>query len=302
MFKKKENKIQKPFSDKVLDVITTTILALFFIIVAYPVWYVIICSISNGDKIATGQVLLYPVGINFDGFNFVFHYKDVWLGFRNTLFYTTVGTIMSMTVQIICAWPISRGKFRPRHVYTRIIVVTMLVNAGMIPGYLVKAKLGMVNTIWPILISGLIGSSDLFIIRTCYRNGIPQDLFDAAEIDGANDFQCLFKIAVPLAKATISVITLYTIVGHWNSYWAAMIYLRNKNLYPLALFLRTIMTAGNNVGPGEGIDKEMADKVSNMFEQIKYCLIIVTTVPVLVAYFAVQKYFKTGIMIGSVKG
>ncbi len=302
MFKKRVNKIQKPFSDKVLDVITSTILFLFLLVVAYPVWYVIIGSISNGEALATGRVLLWPIGPNLDGFQFVFQYDEVWLGFRNTVFYTTVGTIMSMTVQIICAWPISRAKFRPRHVYTRIIVVTMLVNAGMIPGYLVKAKLGMVNTIWPILISGLIGSSDLFIIRTCYRSSIPQDLFDAAEIDGANDFQCLFKIAVPLAKATISVITLYTIVGHWNNYFNAMIYLRNKNLYPLALFLRTIMTAGNGQLNQGSMSEAELERLNNAFEQIKYCLIIVTTVPVLIAYFGVQKYFKSGLMIGSVKG
>lgn len=300
MFKKKVNKIQKPFGDKVLDFITSFLLVMVAIIVGYPVWYVIICSISNGDMIANGQVLIWPMGINFDGFKFVFSYSDVWLGFRNTLFYTVMGTIMSMVTQIVCAWPIARTKFRPRHVYTKIIVVTMLVNAGMIPNYLVKASLGMVDTIWPILIGGLIGSSDLFIIRTCYRSSIPNDLYDAAEIDGATEFQILFKIAVPLAKATISVITLYTIVGHWNSYWNAMIYLSNKQLYPLAMFLRNILKAGISADGAQ--DNDLAQQLSNAYEQIKYCLIIITTVPVLVAYASVQKFFKKGVMIGSVKG
>lgn len=304
MFKKKVNKIQKPFSDRILDIVTTLILIVVGIVVFYPVWYVVICSISNGTKIATGQILLWPKGINADGYKFVFQYEDVWLGFRNTVFYVVVGTIMSMTTQIICAWPISRTKFRPRHVYTKIIIVTMLVNAGMIPNYMVKVHLGMYGTVWPILLSGLIGSSDLFIIRTCYRSSIPQELYDAAEIDGANEFQCLFKIAVPLAKATISVITLYTIVGHWNQYWNAMIFLgTRKELHPLALVLRRILLSGQTtIGSEEMLSPEMMEIMNNAFEQIKYCLVVVTTIPVLVAYACVQKFFKKGVMIGSVKG
>lgn len=304
MFKKKANKIQKPFSDRILDIVTTLILIVVGIVVFYPVWYVVICSISNGTKIATGQILFWPKGINADGYKFVFQYEDVWLGFRNTVFYVVVGTIMSMTTQIICAWPISRTKFRPRHVYTKIIIVTMLVNAGMIPNYMVKVNLGMYGTVWPILLSGLIGSSDLFIIRTCYRSSIPQELYDAAEIDGANEFQCLFKIAVPLAKATISVITLYTIVGHWNQYWNAMIFLgTRKELHPLALVLRRILLSGQTtIGSEEMLSPEMMEIMNNAFEQIKYCLVVVTTIPVLVAYACVQKFFKKGVMIGSVKG
>lgn len=304
MFKKKVNKIQKPFSDRILDIVTTLILIVVGIVVFYPVWYVVICSISNGTKIATGQILFWPKGINADGYKFVFQYEDVWLGFRNTVFYVVVGTIMSMTTQIICAWPISRTKFRPRHVYTKIIIVTMLVNAGMIPNYMVKVNLGMYGTVWPILLSGLIGSSDLFIIRTCYRSSIPQELYDAAEIDGANEFQCLFKIAVPLAKATISVITLYTIVGHWNQYWNAMIFLgTRKELHPLALVLRRILLSGQTtIGSEEMLSPEMMEIMNNAFEQIKYCLVVVTTIPVLVAYACVQKFFKKGVMIGSVKG
>lgn len=302
MFKKKEQKkIKRTVGDSFLELLTSLILILIIIVVGYPVIYVISASVSSASALQSGRVLFLPVEPNLDGYKFVLQYKQVWIGYRNTIFYTVVGTCITMFLQILCAYPISRPSFKARSVYTKIILVTMLVHAGMVPTFLIKTALGMYNTVWAVLLAACISAHNVFILRTSFRSSIPQDLFDAAAIDGANEFQCLWKIAIPLAKATISVVTLYAIVGCWNDYFNAMIYLRDENLFPLQLFLRTILTSNKTIDVSEmGSSSQAA--AQNAAEQIRYALIVISTVPVLVAYAVVQKYFKTGVMIGSVKG
>ena len=307
VFRKKKTKIQDTLGDKVLEWITTIILVILLIVVAYPVIFVVSASFSSGTALTSGRVLLWPVEPTISAYKVVFGMKDILLGYKNTLFYTVVGTLMQMFMQIICAYPISRPNFQGRGVYTKIIVITMLVSAGLIPMYLVRQSLGLINNIWAILTSGLLGASNVFILRTAFKNSIPGELFDAAAIDGANDFQCLVKIALPLAKATISVITLYAIVAHWNNYFTAMIYLPNReDLWPLQLFLRNLLISSSSLGAAAGTEgggtTTSAGNMAEATEQLRYALIVVSTVPVLLAYAAVQKYFKGGVMVGSVKG
>lgn len=307
VFRKKKTKIQDTIGDKVLEWITTIILVILLIVVAYPVIFVVSASFSSGTALTSGRVLLWPVEPTISAYKVVFGMKDILLGYKNTLFYTVVGTLMQMFMQIICAYPISRPNFQGRGVYTKIIVITMLVSAGLIPMYLVRQSLGLINNIWAILTSGLLGASNVFILRTAFKNSIPGELFDAAAIDGANDFQCLVKIALPLAKATISVITLYAIVAHWNNYFTAMIYLPNReDLWPLQLFLRNLLISSSSLGAAAGTEgggtTTSAGNMAEATEQLRYALIVVSTVPVLLAYAAVQKYFKGGVMVGSVKG
>ena len=305
--RKKSNKVQDTTGDKILELVTTIILILLLIVVGYPVIYVISCSISSGSAIMSGRVLLWPIEPSFAGYKLVFGMDEILLGYKNTIFYTFFGTLIQMFMQIVCAYPISKRNFQGRSVYTKIIVITMLVNAGMIPIYLIKTKLGLIN-IWAILFSGILGASNVFILRTSFKNSIPGELFDAAAIDGANDYQCLIKIAVPLAKATISVITLYSIVGHWNNYFTAMIYLPNRNdLWPLQLFLRNLLISTSGISavggaPEGGSTATSSGGMSEASQQLRYALIVVSTVPVLIAYGVVQKYFKGGVMVGSVKG
>lgn len=301
--RRRKTKINDTFGDKVLEWVTTGILVILLIIVGYPVIYVLSASISSGAALSSGRVLLWPVEPTLVAYKVVLGMDDILLGYRNTIFYTVVGTCMQMFMQIICAYPISRPNFQGRSVYTKIIVVTMLVSAGLIPVYLVKQSLGLIDNVWAVLVSGLIGASNVFILRTCFRSSIPGELFDAACIDGANDFQCLVKIALPLAKATISVITLYAIVGHWNSYMTAMIYLPSRSdLWPLSLFLRNLLISSSSIGVGGeqqgGTNAAMPDST----EQLRYALIVISTLPVLAVYWVVQKYFQTGVMVGSVKG
>ena len=301
--RRKPGKIQDTFGDKVLEAITTVILFILLVIVAYPVIYVVSASFSSSGALLSGRVLLWPVEPTISAYQVVLGMDDILLGYRNTIFYTVVGTILQMFMQIVCAYPISKRNFQGRSVYTKIIVTTMLVSAGMIPMYLVKQSLGLIDNVWTILFSGLIGTSNVFILRTCFRSSIPGELFDAACIDGANDIQCLVKIALPLAKATTSVITLYAIVGHWNSYMTAMIYLPSRSdLWPLSLFLRNLLISSSSIGVGGeqqgGTNAAMPDST----EQLRYSLIVISTLPVLAVYWVVQKYFKTGVMVGSVKG
>ncbi len=301
--KRKSTKINDTTGDKVLEWITTGILVLLLIIVGYPVIYVVSASVSSGAALSSGRVLLWPVEPTLVAYKVVMTMDDILLGYRNTIFYTVVGTCFQMFMQIVCAYPISRPNFQGRGVYTKIIVVTMLVSAGLIPVYLIKQSLGLIDNVWAVLISGLIGASNVFILRTSFRNSIPGELFDAACIDGANDFQCLVKIALPLAKATISVVTLYAIVGHWNSYMTAMIYLPSRHdLWPLSLFLRNLLISSTSIGVGGDQQGGTNSAMPDSTEQLRYALIVISTLPVLAVYWVVQKYFKSGVMVGSVKG
>lgn len=299
--KRKSNKIGRTKGDTLLDIITSFLLVLIIIIVGYPVIYVISSSFSSAVAIQAGRVLLWPVKFTLDGYKFVLQYRQVWIGYRNTLFYTVAGVLLSLFFKIVVAYPISRPRFHAKGFYTKLLIVTMLVNAGLIPTFLIKVGLGMFDTVWAVLLTGLIGAGNVFILRTAFRSSIPAELYDAAYIDGANEFQVLFKIALPLAKATMSVLTLYAIVGCWNDYFTAMIYLRNENLYPLSLCLRTILASARSIGT-TGMEGQMQAMADQGAENIRYALIIISTVPVLAAYAVVQKYFKGGVMMGSVKG
>jgi len=307
----KKRRIKDTAGDQALEVFTTIVLLLLLIVVAYPVIFVISASFSSNSAILSGRVVLFPVDFNLDGYKIVFARDDILLGYRNTIFYTFFGVIIKMFMQITCAYPLSKMNFQGRKAYTRIIVVTMLVNAGMIPLYLVKKSLGLYDNIWAVLLSGILGASNVFILRTSFRSSIPGELFDAASIDGANDFQQLLQIAIPLSKATISVVTLYAIVGCWNEYFTAMIYLPTRyDLHPLQLFLRNLLLIASTIGQeGSGSTTTAGAQTGGAqatgtegLEQIRYSLIVVATAPVLIAYGIVQKYFKGGVMVGSVKG
>ncbi len=295
------NKIKRSKGDNALQVATIIVLLLVIFVVGYPILFVISSSFSSSTAISSGRVALWPVEFTTEGYEFVFQFKKVWLGYRNTLFYTFFGTIITIGLTILCAYPLSKTKYQGRRVFSLLLVFTMLFSAGLIPTFIIRTKLGLFNNVWAILLAGAVGAYNVTILRSAFKSSIPGDLFDAAEIDGASDFQCLIKIAIPLAKATISVLTLYTIVSCWNDYFNAMIYLRNENLFPLQLILRPILTASQHLDT-QDMSASMVDAASKGTEQIKYCLIIMSTVPVLIAYMVVQKYFKKGVMVGSVKG
>ncbi len=300
--KAKSTKIHDTFGDKMLDLVTTIILVLMILIIGYPIVYCISSSFSSSAALEAGRVFLWPVDPSLEGYQFILQYKAVWLGFRNSLFYTVCDVLLQMTMTILVAFPLSRPHFQGKAGYTMIFYLSTRISAGMIPSFILKTNLGLFDNIWAVLISGSVSVSHILILRTCFKNAIPGELFDSAMLDGANYFQSCVKIALPLAKATLSVLILYCIVGQWNEYFISMLYLRNSDLYPLQLVLRPIMTAASTTISSSSMTQSQQQMAQSGLENVRYGLIIVSTVPVLLVYFIVQKYFKGGVMLGSVKG
>ena len=300
--KAKSTKIHDSFGDRVLDLITTILLVLVILIIGYPILYCVSCSFSASSALEAGQVILWPVNPSLEAYEFILQYKAVWVGFRNSLFYTVCDVLLQMTMTILVAFPLSRPHFQGKGAYTMIFYMSTRVAAGMIPTFILKSNLGLYNNVWAVLISGSISVSHILILRTCFKNAIPGELFDSAMLDGANYFQACIKIALPLAKATLSVLVLYCIVGQWNEYFTSMLYLRNADLYPLQLVLRPIMQAAATSISSSSMTQSQQQMAQSGLENVRYGLIVVSTVPVLLVYFVVQKYFKGGVMMGSVKG
>ncbi len=300
----KQRKIKESFGDNVLNIITGILLVAVIVIVGYPVLFVISSSFSSSAAVEAGKVFLWPVEFSTNAYHFVMQYKQVWVGFRNTLFYTVFGVLLDMTICMLVAYPLSRPDMQAKATYTMIFYLTTRIGAGLIPNFILRCDLGMYNTLWAVLFPGTVSVGNILIMRTAIKSNIPGELFDAAMIDGASHFQCLVKLAIPLAKATMSVLTLYCIVAHWNEYFNHMIYLQNNKLWPLQLVLRPIMIAASASGtldPSQ-VSSSTAMMAEKGLENVRYALIVISTVPILVVYAVVQKYFKGGVMMGSVKG
>lgn len=300
---KNKNKIRMTKGDRVLSAFTTIFLVFIFLVIAYPLIVIISSSFSSSNALTSGKVVLFPVDFTVAGYKFVFQFKNVWIGFRNSIFYTIAGVAVTMTLQILMAYPLSKPNYQGKPIVLKLMLFAMLFSAGLIPSYILKMNLGMVDSVTAIIFAGAISMNNVFMLRNAFRSSIPGELYDAATVDGANDFTCLIRIAIPLAKATISVLMLYSFVGCWNDYFNAMIYLpTRRDLWPLQLVLRNILSSAGTIS-SEGLSSSAVQQMeSSGIQQIKYCLIIIATVPVLGMYMVVQKYFEKGVLVGSVKG
>ena len=315
MFSRKKKKMFGYTSgDKALHAFTTVVLILVILIVGYPIMYVVSSSLSDSASISSGRITVFPMifdaevaqyklGLDFSGYKFVLAYDAVVRGFLNSLFYTVLGTAISLTLIILMAYPLSKNDFQGRKLISKLLVFAMLVSAGLVPTYLLKTSLGLNGTIWAVVLTGALNITNIFIMRTSFKNSIPAELFDAAKLDGANDFQCLVRIALPLAKATVSVLMLYAAVRYWNNYFNAMLYLADRqDLWPLPLVLRNFLLSSKEISSGGMSAAQQEAFAKSGVYQIQFCLIVVATVPVLALYSFVQRFFEKGIMIGSVKG
>ena len=304
MAKVKNIKIHDTVGDRILNWLTAIILVAVIVIVGYPILYVISCSFSSSSALEAGRVILWPVEPSLEAYRFILRYSAVWNGFKMSIFYTVCDVLLQMSMTIAVAYPLSRSYFQGRKFYTMFFYMSTRFGAGMIPVFILKCDLGLFDNIWAVLLAGSIGVSDILILRTAINSSIPGELHDAAMIDGANHFQAVFKLVLPLTKATLSVLVLYCIVGQWNEYFTSMLYLRDEKLYPLQLVLRPIMTAASMTGQMDvsQMSSVYQSQADSGLENVRYGLIIVSSVPVILAYFVVQKYFKGGVMMGSVKG
>lgn len=297
---KTKRKIKLSRGDRAFYAITYIIIGILGLIVLYPMLYVIAASMSSADALMSGKVWLWPVDISFEGYKAVFRSSDVWLGYANTIFYTIVGTVINVAMTLLCAYPLSRKELFGRNVFTFIFSFTMLFGGGMIPNYLLIKNLGILNTRWALLLPGAMSIYNMIVCRTFIQTSIPTELLESARLDGCDDTRYFFKIVLPLSKAIIAVLTLWYAVGHWNAYFNAFIYLNDKELYPLQIFLRDILIS--NKMSSDLNDPELANQLRTVQMTLKYALIVVSTAPLLVFYPFTQKYFQKGVMVGSVKG
>ena len=287
--------------DRVFNIVVTAIVILLALIVLLPMINIVACSFSAPSAVSSGKVLLWPVNFTLENYKLVLQYEDVWIGYRNTIFYTVAGTLINVFMTLICAYPLSVKSFSGRHFLNKMFMFTMIFSGGMIANYILMRDLKLINTIWAVLLPGAINVCNVMITRTYIETSIPRDLEESARIDGCSYFMYFLKFVLPLAKPIIAVIAMYYAVAHWNSYFSAFLYLSDDNLYPLQLFLREILI--NSQMDGGGItDPEMLMAMQGISNALKYVVIVVSTFPLMCIYPFVQKYFVKGVMIGAVKG
>lgn len=289
------------FGDKIFYIIIVIVLTLFFLAVLYPCVYVISASFSSGAAINAGKVVFFPVQVTLDSYELVLSDPDVWRGFGNSIFYTVSGTLLSVTLTMCAAYCLSRKDFPGGNVIMMLFVFTMFFSGGLIPTYLVVSNLKLTNTIWAVILPGSLSAYNLIVARTFIVNTIPSEIFDAAMVDGCSDFGYFVRIVLPLSKAIIAVLVLFFGVGRWNAYFQPMLYLSDRELFPLALVVRDYLVVGQ-VNLEKLKDPEKAAQALNLIAGMKYALIVISTVPVMLLYPFIQKHFAKGVMIGSVKG
>lgn len=288
-------------NDKIFYITITVILSIFFIMVLYPCIFVISASFSSGTAVQSGKVVLLPVDFSLEGYKTVFNTATVWVGFRNSIFYTVVGTLINIVMTVTAAYCLSRRDLPGRNGIMLLFTFTMFFSGGLIPSYMLVQKVGLLNTRWALMLPGAISVYNMIVARTFIINTIPSELLEASQMDGCSDIKYYLKVVLPLSKAILAVLVLFYGVGHWNAYFNAMIYLHDKDLYPLTLYLREILMS-TQIDPSTVTDPEMQARLQDMVGVIKYSLIVVSMIPVLIIYPFVQKYFVKGVMIGSVKG
>ena len=301
---KQTNKIRKnSTADMVYIVITEVILWFMLVIILIPLVYIVSSSFSSPEAVGNGWVYLWPVDFSLKGYAAVFTTEKVWIGFRNSMFYTVVGTFINIVVTMLAAYPLSRRDLKGRGVVTVIFTFTMLFSGGMIPTYLLVRDLRMINTVWAMLIPGAMSVYNVIIARTYIQSSIPFDLYESASLDGCTDDRYLIRVVLPLAKPIIAVLVLWYAVGHWNQYFNAMIYLRDSNLLPLQIVLRNFLIVEdmNDSSLATMSMEEYMDKLylKNLYQ---YSLIVIASAPVMMLYPFIQKHFVKGIMLGSLKG
>lgn len=301
----KEKKIRdkKPRStgDKIFDACVIVILGVVLLSILYPLYFVLIASFSDPLAVLGGEVLLWPVRFSTESYQLVFKNSQVLVGYKNTILYTLAGTAVNMLLSIMAAYPMSRRNLRGKKVGLAMMLFTMFFSGGMIPTYIVINQLGLLDTFWVMILPNAISVYNVMIMRTFFATSIPYELEEAACVDGASQIRTLVSIVLPLSKPILAVMVLFYAVGHWNSYFNALLYLSNQDRYPLQLILRAILIQS------QASQESFAD-IGNTYnrmllsETMKYALIIVASVPVLCLYPFLQKYFVQGVMIGSVKG
>ncbi|MBS4217479.1 carbohydrate ABC transporter permease [Bacillus sp. FJAT-49711] len=292
-------------TDKLFNVFVYICITFALLIVLYPLIYIISASISNPSYVNSGKMWLFPKDITLEGYKLIFDNKEIWQGYLMTFFYTGLGTLINLIVTIPAAYALSRKDFFGRGIFTGMFILTMFFSGGLIPTYLVVKNLGMINTVWAMVLPNAAAVWNIIISRVFFQSTIPKGLEEAAIIDGASNLKLFTKIILPLSAPIIAVMALFYGVGHWNGYFNALIYLSDRKLYPLQLVLREILVLQDMSSNNTNITGEMAQLMHSKQQLaaiIKYGVMIVSTLPVIIVYPFLQRYFVKGVMIGSLKG
>ena len=293
-------KRQVTWNDLIFNIILYGMSIIILLIVIYPLYFIVIASFSNPTEVANGKVWFVPSQFTVDGYKEIMRHSELWTGYRNTIVYTVLGTVIGLAVNIPAAYALSRRDLVGRKLITFFFIFTMFFNGGLIPTYFTIRDFGLYDTFWVMVLPFSVVVYHIIIARTFFDSSLPQGILDAAQIDGCGNLRFFFQIALPLSKAVLAVIALYTAVSQWNAYFNALVYIRNEDLKPLQLVIRNILITNQAMaGTGDGLAAQEARRLS---ELMKYAVIIISPVPIMCVYPFVQKYFSQGVMIGAIKG
>lgn len=294
------NKVQKGHDGLIFNGINTLLMCAVIFVVIYPIYYMVIVSVSSADAVMAGRVRFFPSGFHLDVYKQFLTDGYFLKTYKNTAIITLLGTSINIVMTIICAYPLSRRDFYGRGIITAFITFTMFFSGGMIPNYLLINQLNLLNTYWAVVLPGAVNVFNMIIMRTSFQ-GLPEELTESAYIDGANDLQLLYKVVLPLSKPIIATMVLFYAVAHWNGYVHAMLYFTDKNLYPVQLYLRSLVLSG--MTESATLNMEMVAGVGGIAQRsIQYGMIIVSALPILVIYPFISRYFEKGVMVGALKG
>ncbi|ADO56685.1 MULTISPECIES: carbohydrate ABC transporter permease [Paenibacillus] len=292
---------RKSKGDLWFDIINYVMLTIVMLLVLFPLYFVLIASLSDPNLIYSGEVWFFPKGFTLDGYGRIFSDSSIWIGYANSILYASLGTLIGVAVTVCAAYPLARKGLAGKPVIMWFLLISMFFSGGLIPTYLLIKDLHMLNTIWALVIPGAGGVFNVIIVRTFFQSTIPDEMWEAASIDGCSNTRFFWSIVLPLSKSVIAVMVLYHVVGFWNGFFDALIYLNDESKYPLQLVLRNILVQ-NQANSSMMIDVESYAAKMRVTELIKYGVIMVSSLPLLILYPFLQKYFVKGVMIGSIKG
>ncbi|MDR6879566.1 carbohydrate ABC transporter permease [Bacillus sp. 3255] len=293
--------MKQSLMDRIFILLVYSILLVVILIVLYPLYFVLIASFSNPQLVLNGDVWLWPKDLSWRGYEKLFDNKEIMQGYGNTILYTLSGTALNVALTVAAAFPLSRRNFLGRHWISGFMVFTMFFSGGLIPTYLLIKQLGLLNTYWAMVLPGAVSVWNIMLVRTFFQNGLPFELQEAAAIDGCSNLTILWRIVLPLSAPILAVMVLFYSVGHWNAYFNALIYLSDRDKYPLQLILREILVQGETKDMVDVSEGSLSGSVLDV-ESIKYAIVIIANLPVLILYPFLQKYFNKGVMVGALKG
>lgn len=288
--------------DRIVYFINYILLGLLLITILYPLVYVVSASFSSGEALASGKVRLFPVEPTLLSYKTVFEYDAIWVGFVNSIIYTVVGTVVSMVLTLLAAYPLSRDDFRGKKVLSSIFLFTMMFSGGLIPTYMLVKNLGLMNTMWSIILPTAVSAYNVIVARTFFNQTIPKELLEASQMDGCSDFRFFSQIVIPLSKPIVAVLCLWIAISLWNGYFNPLIYINEESKYPLQLVLRRILLMSQVNFANANIDLARVAANRYLSQMLQYSTIIISSLPLMILYPFIQKYFVKGVMIGSVKG